>query len=316
MAGAEATEVPGEKRQLYLLGHHISHSLSPAFHNTVYASLGLPWKLDLLDTLDPKDLIPRMHDRSFAGASITMPHKVAFLNHVDELTDAGNAIQAINTVLVRDDTATGKRAYVGTNTDCVGVQDAILRNYPEAGSAVKGSPAVVLGGGGACRAAVYAMLSLMGASQVYLVNRDAKEVEDVIRDFGPAGLAGRCIHVRTADQAEGLPPPAVIVGTVPDVPPRSEEEARARDIITIFLRAPTNKGVLLDMCYHPSLETALIALARHDGWRVVYGNEAFFYQALAQVSLLTGKSLDKLQIEKVKDIICPKADSQKVNEEH
>jgi quinate dehydrogenase len=306
MEGTETKDVLGGSRQLYLLGQHISHSLSPPFHNAVYASLGLPWKLDLLDTPDPKDLCSRMRDPSFAGASITMPHKIAFLQHVDELTDAGKAIRAINTVFIREDPATGKRRYVGTNTDCIGVRDAILRNYPESGSAVRGKPAVVLGGGGACRAAVYAMLNLMGASEVYLVNRDAGEIQDVISDFQQAGVEeNRCLHVRTVKQAQSLPPAAVIVGTVPDVAPRSENEIRARDIVTCFLRRPTTKGVLLDMCYHPTLETALIVSARKEGWDVVYGNEAFFYQALAQDVLLTGTTLDERTIETVKELICP-----------
>ncbi|KAK1762431.1 NAD(P)-binding protein [Phialemonium atrogriseum] len=302
MASAETTDVHGDTRHLYLLGHHISHSLSPRFHNTIYTSLNLPWKFHLLDTPNPRDLLPRMHDPSFAGASITMPHKVTFIDHVDELTDAGKTIRAINTVFIRDDPTTGKRTYVGTNTDCIGVRDAILNNYPDT---VRGKPAVVLGGGGACRAAVYAMLSLMGASEVYLVNRDAGEVEDVIGDFRLAGLADRCVHVRTVEQAQGLPPATVIVGTVPDVAPLSEDEIRARDIVACFLRRSTTKGVLLDMCYHPRLETALIVSARKEGWGVVYGNEAFFYQALAQVVLLTGRTLDELPIETVRELICP-----------
>ena len=282
--------------QLYLLGHGISHSHSPRFHNAMYAALSLPWRLDLLDTTDAEALPPLMKTPSFVGASVTMPHKVAATKMVDSMTEAARTVQAVNTIYVRTDPDSGVRKYIGTNTDCIGIRDSIVRNYPSLAEAGRGRPAVVLGGGGASRAAIYALSKLMGASEVYLVNRDAGELRQVVADLAAVGFPAKCTTVVTPEEAQSLPSPGIIVGAVPDVPPGTEAERKARAVMTAFLDKPV-KGVLLDMCYHPSPETQLMALARRSGWSVVNGTEAFLYQAVAQDSLWTQRAVDELTVE-------------------
>ena len=286
-------------RQLYLLGRDISHSLSPPFHNELFTTLELPWKFDLLDTASAEDLCPLMRKPFFVGASVTMPHKVTFMRHVDSVTETAELTQAINTIFVRNDPKTGERRIIGTNTDCIGIRDSIVRAHPETAAKVMGHPAMVIGGGGACRAAVYALSTMMGASVVYLVNRDAKELCQVVEDFKTAGFLGNCICVSSPEQALTLESPVVIVGTVPDISPQSKEELRARAVITTFL-GKVSKGVLLDMCYHPSPETELIALGRQSDWKVVHGIEAFFYQAVASASLWTKRDPADLPVQTAK----------------
>jgi quinate dehydrogenase len=74
------------------------------------------------------------------------------------------------------------KGYIGTNTGCIGVQEALLRNI-DAGlmrtAKAGGGPSLIIGGGGAARSAGYALRKWLGDERVYVMNRPASEVEDV-----------------------------------------------------------------------------------------------------------------------------------------
>lgn len=103
----------------------------------------------------------------FYGASVTMPHKVAILKHLDGLTEEGQDVGAVNTLFIQED-ASGNRLYMGTNTDVIGIRDAFAYNVEP--TKFENRPALVIGGGGAARSAVYALRKWMKASAIYLVS--------------------------------------------------------------------------------------------------------------------------------------------------
>lgn len=73
-----------------------------------------------------------------------MPHKVAILKHLDGLTQEGASVGAVNTLFIKED-ANGKRLFMGTNTDVIGIRDAFAYNAdPET---YHNRPALVIGGG-------------------------------------------------------------------------------------------------------------------------------------------------------------------------
>jgi len=97
-----------------------------------------------------------------------MPHKVAILKHLDGLTPEGKDVGAVNTLFIREDPATGKRLFMGTNTDVIGIRESFFRNAtPET---FENRPALVIGGGGAARSAVYALRTWMNVGTIYLVS--------------------------------------------------------------------------------------------------------------------------------------------------
>lgn len=289
-------------RTLYLFGNPIATSLSPLFHNSIFANLGLPWTYALHESSEISSFLPLMHAPSFIGASITMPHKIAFLEQCTHLTPAAVRIGAMNTLFVRLDPSTGERRYIGTNTDCVGAKEALVRNHPELQERQRGRPALVIGGGGACRAAVYAVGEMMGASIVYLVSRDAAEVDAVVAGFKSTGFKGQLLHVSSVEQARSLAAPVCIVGTVPNYPPVSEGEISAREIVLAFLEKK-EKGVVLEACYFPRVWTAFAELAKAHEWEVVKGTEMMLYQGFAQDALWTEKRVEELPAEVVKETI-------------
>lgn len=289
----------------YLFGQKITHSYSPFLHGVIYEHLGLNWGQIRLDSADIPSFLKLAHHPKFYGAAVTMPNKVAIIPHLDELTDECRDIGACNTVFLRTDPTTGRRILCGTNTDVIGIRDSFVHNVADASSTYLDKPALVVGGGGAARSAVYALRRWLGATDIYLVNRDAEEVTSVIRDCAARGYGERLVHVRDVRQVESLTAPGAIVACVPDFAPQTPEEVTARDVTVAFLDKGKG-GAMLEMCYNPTPFTQLGALAEDKGWQVILGTEAMIWQGLEQDRYWTGKSIDELPVKQVQEAIAEK----------
>jgi quinate dehydrogenase len=274
------------ERVAYLVGYPIAHSLSPLLHHTIYSSIGKSWGQTLYESPDLRSSLEHIKsDPKFFGSGITMPFKVAVIPYLDELSPEGEAIGAINTIYLKTDDE-GRRKFCGTNTDCIGIRDVFLHNVEDP-PVFRGRPALIIGGGGTSRAAVYALQNSLGCSPIYMINRDAREVDAVINECNAHGFGGNIIHVSTVGQAEKLAPPGAVVSAVPDFTPVTPEEKTAREVLEVFLQSP-QKGALLEMCYHPSPKTEISGLATQHGWQVIIGTEAMIGQGLEQARLWSG----------------------------
>ncbi|KAL1609997.1 hypothetical protein SLS60_001662 [Paraconiothyrium brasiliense] len=272
----ESSRLDAVERHGYLFGHPIAHSLSPLLHQTIYD-----------------------------GASVTMPHKVAILPHLDGLTPEGSAVGAVNTLFLRTDPETGKRLYMGTNTDVIGIRDSFYANVSDPDTSFHGRPALVVGGGGAARSAVYALRTWMKASKVYLVNRDRAEVRAVIEECTARGYGDDLVDVSTVSQAQELEGVGAIVACVPNFSPKTEAEKEARAVLECFLQK-THKGAILEMCYHPSPWTEIAEISQKESWKVILGTEAMIYQGLEQDKYWTGKTVEQMPVKKVMEVIAAK----------
>lgn len=211
-----------------------------------------------------------------------MPHKVAIMQHLDELTDECRDVGACNTLFVRD-LPDGRRIFCGTNTDVIGIRESFLQNVSNPSAVFQDRPALVIGGGGAARSAVYALRKWLKATDIYLVNRDKSEVDAIIAQCTARGYGSGLIHVDSVQKAEALESPGAIVACVPDFPPKTDAEKLARRITHTILQKE-HKGAMLEMCYNPSPYTKLGALAEAEGWQVILGTEALVWQGIEQVS--------------------------------
>lgn len=158
---------------VYLLGHPVAHSLSPAMHNAAFRSLGLPHRYETLDvTADALPaVVERIRSGEVLGANVTVPHKEAVLKLVDTWDGPTAEIGAVNTLSRTPD---GKRV-MGSNTDAVGFAYAI-RDLP-----LDGARVLILGAGGAARA-VLAVLLERGA-KVSITNRTAERARALARSL-------------------------------------------------------------------------------------------------------------------------------------
>ncbi len=133
----------------YLLGHPVAHSLSPAMHNAAFKALGLPHLYEVRD-VEPErlgDVVDALRADDVLGANVTIPHKEAALRLVDELAAEARRIGAVNTIVRRS------ARLVGDNTDGYGFAQALAAARVD----VTGKDVMVLGAGGAARAAVAAL---------------------------------------------------------------------------------------------------------------------------------------------------------------
>ncbi|KAF4635978.1 hypothetical protein G7Y89_g2106 [Cudoniella acicularis] len=289
-------------RVSYLFGHPISHSLSPLLHGTIYESLNLNYAQHLYETTSLPACLALARSEKFFGASVTMPHKVAIIPYLDMLTPEGEAIGAVNTIFLRN-SPSGKRLLCGTNTDCIGIREAILQNVDQAVvDRMKGKPGMVIGGGGTSRAAVYALKIFLECSDIYLVNRDRGEVDQVIQECQSKGFGDGLRYVGSVEEAERLAGPLVVVSAIPDFPPKTEAEIATRKVIETML-GKSEKGAILEMCYHPSPNTAIAKISRESGWRLIEGTEAMIWQGLEQDKVWLRRRVRALPVEKVKEVI-------------
>jgi quinate dehydrogenase len=222
-----------------------------------------------------------------------MPHKIEIMQYLDELTPEARTVGACNTIFRRGD------MLVGTNTDTIGVRESFQQNVANPESVLYGRPGLVIGGGGAARSAVYALVQFLKCTKVYLVNRDEGEVQAVISWCKEQGYGDGLIHVSTPSQAEALEGPGAIVSCIPNFPPVTDAEKTARAVTEVFLNKP-HKGAILEMCYHPTVWTAIAELSQKAGWQVILGTEAVIYQGLEQDRYWTGREWSELPVEEAK----------------
>lgn len=159
-----------------VLGHPVAHSRSPAMHNAAFEALGLDWHYVKLPA--PPELfdetVRALPGSGYAGANVTIPHKVAALAVADSASSAAQAIGAANTLTFSNE------GIAADNTDAGGFL-AALDESPA------GKRALVLGAGGAARAVVHALVD-SGASDVQIWNRTAERAEELARTFGATAV--------------------------------------------------------------------------------------------------------------------------------
>ncbi|KAH0537706.1 hypothetical protein FGG08_005513 [Glutinoglossum americanum] len=270
-----------EPKRLYLFGKPIMASPSPSMHNTLFLQLGLPHVYGLLETDDVSDTRDVIRSESFGGASVTIPLKLDIIKYLDEVTDEARVIGAVNTI-VANRSDNGKSRLVGHNTDWRGMVLA-LRNAGACGNQ-ESNGALVIGGGGTARAAIYAMHS-MEYSPIYIVGRSPEKLKNVVESFPKTWDIRAIESVEAVNQLEGIP--AVAIGTIPADRPI---EQNMREMLASLFRHPRarqQQKTLLEMAYKPRV-TSLMQMAEDAGWVTIPGLEALASQGFYQFQRWTG----------------------------
>lgn len=285
--GTTVNGTTDQRKHLYLAGVGVTHSIAYLMHNYIAQSLGLPWQFINQECPTVEAMMELFRAPAFAGGVVTMPYKQSVMKHLDELDDLAITLGACNNVYL---TSSGKLR--GTNTDWRGIKGCLL----DASSKGRGRPAMIIGAGGASRAAVYALSAELDCRTVYIINRDDGEVAALLEDAQAyaqdAQTGPHLIHIKSVDQAEQLDTPYYIIGTVPDFEPKTEQELESKFILMKFLSRDGEKGVLLDMCFKPRL-TRHIKLAENCGWQTVQGTGIIGHQIEEQWRLWAGDEVSK-----------------------
>lgn len=246
-----------------VIGDPIAHSKSPLIHRFWLDALGID--VDYRATRVAPDALAgffadRAADPTWRGCNITVPHKVAALDHVGDPGGVRASIGAINTVFRQPD-----RGLAGTNTDAAGFW------APIADLDLTGQPVTVIGAGGAARAILWA-LARVGVGPVTVMNRNPLKAAALLSSFG---LKGQALPL-----APAVPPSALLVNA-------SSLGMTGQPALTLDLSALPEDAVVYDIVYAP-LETDLLAAARARGLEVVDGLEMLIGQAAVAFAILFG----------------------------
>jgi shikimate dehydrogenase len=242
--------------------HPAGHTRSPAMHNAAYETLGID-AVYLAFDVPPARLASAVAGARALGLrqlAVSIPHKVEVMALVDEIDATARRIGAVNTI-----TRDGERL-IGSNTDWQGVIAALEQR---AHATLAGRRAVVLGAGGAARAAVFGLLER--GALVRVLNRTESRAAELARDLG-AQAAGRLDEIGDVEWD-------VLVNTT-SVGLREE----ASPVPASALRGD---AIVLDAVYDPP-ETALLREAAKRGATVIGGKWWLVHQAAAQLEQWTG----------------------------
>jgi shikimate dehydrogenase len=238
-----------------VLGFPVAHSRSPAMMNAAFEELGLDW-LYLKLPVPPErfaETVRALPGSGYRGANVTIPHKPAAHALADELSPAAAAIGAVNTL-----TFEGGRV-LADNTDAGGLLDA-LPDDP------RGRSALVLGAGGAGRAAAWALRE--AGAEVAVWNRTAERAQALAGELG----VRHAEHPR--ERADVLVNATALGLHGEDLPAELGVEPAA---------------LVVDLVYGPE-PTALCRFAEAAGARVVEGLEVLVRQGARSLERWTGRT--------------------------
>jgi shikimate dehydrogenase len=258
--------VPGAHTTLAaVIGFPVRHSLSPAMHNAAFAELGLDW-VYLACEVAPGSVpaaLAGARALGFGGLSVTIPHKAAVLDAVDEASAAARAVGAVNTVVVREGRLHGE------NTDGPG----FLASLTDEGFDPAGRVCAVVGAGGAARAVVHALAGA-GAAEVVVVNRTEARAGSAAALAGASGRVGLAADVGRADLVVNATPLGLAGGDATELPLDPE------------LLGPGQ--LVVDLVPNPAV-TPLMRAARARGARVAGGLGMLVHQGALAFELWTGR---------------------------
>lgn len=260
-----------------LIGYKLKHSISPQFQQVAFDYLGLDIRYEVWETA--KDELPNVvegvRDASRLGANVTIPHKEAVLPLLDKVDQLARRIGAVNTIVKKD----GK--LVGYNTDANG----FIRALEEDGGFVpKGKRAVLIGAGGAARAAGFALVGA-GVKSLVILNRTQDRGEALAWDLKISDTKVIALRWKDGRTLTALAECDLLVNCTSVGLKDSASEGRSPLGIGLIPK----RALVYDVVYNP-IETPLITAAKRAGARTLGGLPMLVYQGAASFELWTGKS--------------------------
>ncbi|MCU0474958.1 MAG: shikimate dehydrogenase, partial [Anaerolineae bacterium] len=251
-----------------IIGWPLTTTFSPAMHNAAFRALGMDWLYDKMAI--PPDIVrlgilePQRH--GYIGLNVTIPHKEEAMRYVVPDTLA-QWVGAVNTIDLR--------TMMGTNTDVAGVMDDLSAH----GVAVAGQRVLVLGAGGAARAAVVGLAQ--AGAQVVVVNRSLERARAMLANLSLMNPR-LSADAQTLDEAAEQGGFSLIVNATPvGMHPDVDESPWVNGV-------PFPHGVTVyDMIYRPA-QTRLMRQAEQHGGRGIGGLGMLVRQGAAAFKIWTG----------------------------
>ena len=268
-----AALVSGSTHVIGIIGDPVSHSLSPRLHNAAFAKLGLDYVYVPLPVCaaDVGAAVRGLAALGFRGANVTIPHKGAVIPYLDDLSEDARLAQAVNTIVVDDG------HLHGYNTDVEGVRAALVAL---AGDSLSGDPALILGAGGAARAAALALARL--GCPLVIVNRTpsaAERLSSLVLEGVPGASCGWLALSALTEQV--VQRQRVVVNA-------TSLGMRGEGKVPALLADNVTAGQVVFDAVYASTPTDFLVAAQSRGATVVDGLTMLLGQAAEAFSLWTG----------------------------
>ena len=253
-------EVDAATKIYGVAGNPIRSSLSPVMLNAAFRRETVNAVYLALQASKVTDLVKLAHEVPLQGFSVTMPLKQEIMPFLEKTDPLSAKIGACNTVLRAQD---GK--LYGFNTDVAGITGPLEKRI-----ALRGAKILVLGAGGAARAAVFGLRDK--GAEVFILNRTAETAQKLARQSGAKTIKKDALAKTSFD---------VIINTTPVgmAGIKAAPILEAKDL---------NTKLVFDLVYNP-LETPLLRLARQQNIPIITGVEMFVQQGARQFEIWTGK---------------------------
>jgi shikimate dehydrogenase len=275
--GAPLPTVTGKTQVLGIIGHPIAHSLSPPMQNAALQQLG--WDGIYVPFAVPPGQVETALQGLWAlgvlGFNVTIPHKQAVMPALVEVTPLAQAVGAVNTVWRQE---TG---WAGTNTDVLGFMAPL-----QAGDTPwTQQRAVILGNGGAARAAVAGCCEL-GCGEIWVVGRDATKLQTFADNWQTSPLQPPLKTALWAQLPELLPEAGLLVNTTPlGMHPHTDKSPVEAEALALL----PDQAIAYDLIYTPS-PTNFLQLAAARGLQTFDGVEMLVQQGAAGLEIWVQQS--------------------------
>ena len=265
-----------------LIGDPVEHTLSPVIHNTLAQETGrnLVYVPFSVKAEQVEDAVRGAWALSIRGLNVTVPHKSAVIPYLSSVEREAALIGAVNTLVPEEG------GYRGYNTDLTGLGRALASD----GINLSGEQVILLGAGGAARAAAF-LCALRGAREVWILNRTLSRAQELADEVNRAAERA-CVKPLALSDWRQIPEGRYLaiqgtkVGLAPDVDRAPiEEEGFYRLIHT---------GC--DLVYRPA-RTKFMRLVEEAGGRAYNGLKMLLYQGIEAYELWTGVSVTESQAE-------------------
>lgn len=268
MEGVETNmNINGFTKVYCLIGDPVEHSLSPLIYNTVFREyrLNCVYVAFKVKRGELKEAIRGLRALGIAGANITMPHKIEVIRYLDKIDEISNLIGCVNVVI-------NDKGYLkGSNTDSIGILKT-LEKFTD----VNGKKVVVLGAGGAGRAAVIALLKKV--SKIFILNRTEKKAIEFAGKLRGMGFDVVGLGLTVKNLKKALKNADILINATPiGMSPNDAEIPVPKKLLTPRL-------VILDLVYAP-LITRFLKEAKEKGCITIDGLWVLIFQAIENLKL-------------------------------
>lgn len=267
--------ITGHTRIVGIFGDPVEHTLSPTMHNAGFQALGLdmayvPFHVRAHSL---KEAVEGIRAMNMKGMNITIPHKEAVLEYLDDADEHARDIGAVNSIVNRD----GR--LIGYNTDGPGY---LLSLREETGFTPKDKSIVILGAGGAARSIFYTVLGGK-PSKVTIANRTPKRAEELAGEFTMKfrGVKIAAASLEAGPISEALRDADLLVNT-------TSLGMMGKSEVELPFETLPSTAIVSDIVYRP-LETGLLLKAREHGLRTHNGVGMLVRQGAITFELWTGR---------------------------